>query len=393
MNKIAVFTSHPIQYQAPLFRKMAESGDVAVTVYFYLDDRKQRFDKEFGKEFQWDIPVLAGYKNIFLKNYSPKPSSNFWGQINPGVMSKIRKNGYDAVLVFGWNSFSNWLVFLTAFLAGIPVILRGENPLNQENLKSNWKIKIKKLVLGWLFRHVRAFLSIGKENAAFYKFYGVPDKKLFFAPYAVDNDRFTTASRKLTGSCESIRLRLGMPKDAVVILFAGKLIGKKRPQDLIKAFGLLNSKSINNNSYLLFVGDGELRPALEAYVHDQKIQNVKFTGFKNQSEIPEFYSISDILVLPSGAGETWGLVVNESMCFGIVPVVSDVVGCGPDLVRSHENGFIFKFGDIEALSKILSELVLNKEKRQKFSERSAAIISAYTYDRDLEALRAVLKQL
>ena len=320
MHKIAVLVSHPIQYQAPLFRKIAERPEIDLKVYFAWDNRGA-LDKEFGKNILWDIPLIEGYRHDFLKNYSPYPSSKFLGQINPGVVRKISKENCDAILIFGWNSFTNWLGFLIAFWRGIPVLLRGENPLNQERLKSGWKIKVKKVVLGWLFRHVSALLYIGEENKRFYQFYGAPTEKLFFAPYAVDNDRFLTASENLKPKRQRLREELGVGPENLVILFAGKLIPKKRPMDLLRALELLTTNYLPPTTHLLFVGDGELRPELKEYVSEKKIPNVKFLGFKNQTEMPEVYAISDIFVLPSGTGETWGLAVNEAMCFGVVPIV------------------------------------------------------------------------
>ena len=389
MHKIAVLVSHPIQYQAPLFRKIAERPEIDLKVYFAWDNRGA-LDKEFGKNILWDIPLIEGYRHDFLKNYSPYPSSKFLGQINPGVVRKISKENCDAILIFGWNSFTNWLGFLIAFWRGIPVLLRGENPLNQERLKSGWKIKVKKVVLGWLFRHVSALLYIGEENKRFYQFYGAPTEKLFFAPYAVDNDRFLTASENLKPKRQRLREELGVGPENLVILFAGKLIPKKRPMDLLRALELLTTNYLPPTTHLLFVGDGELRPELKEYVSEKKIPNVKFLGFKNQTEMPEVYAISDIFVLPSGTGETWGLAVNEAMCFGVVPIVSDTVGCGPDLVDGGVNGFVFPLGDYKKLTEQILSLVEGKEKLKQFSEKSLQKIKEYSYERDIEALLGAL---
>ncbi len=124
-HKLAVLTSHPIQYQAPLFKKLVERPEVDLTVYFCWDfGVKEEYDVEFGKKIKWDIPLLEDYKYKFLKNFSLKPSSKFWGQINFGITNELRKNNYDAILVFGWNSFTNWLFFLTSFWHKTPVFLR-----------------------------------------------------------------------------------------------------------------------------------------------------------------------------------------------------------------------------------------------------------------------------
>lgn len=396
MKKIAVLTSHPIQYQAPLFQKLAKEPDIDLTVYFCWDFgvKKESYDAEFGKKLSWDILLLNGYRHEFLKNYSLNPSSEFWGQINFGVIKKLRENKYDAIIVFGWNSFTNWLVFLTSFWHKTPIFLRGENPLNQEFLKSRWKIKIKKTVLGWLFRRVSAFLYIGEENKKFYQFYGASEKKLFFCPYAVDNERFIKSAQDLRLKIKDLRVDLGINEKDVVVLFVGKLIEKKRPMDLLGAYEMLvKGKMSKVKRSLLFVGDGALRPELEKYAEENNLENVNFVGFKNQTELPRYYAMADIFVLPSGAGETWGLAVNEAMCFSLPIIVSDIVGCGPDLIKQGENGFIFPVGDIERLSFYLKDLAEDDSKRKSFGEKSFEIIQNYSFKKDIEGILETLNSL
>ncbi len=391
MKTLAILTSHPIQYQTPLFKKLSEQLEVDLTVYFCWDFgvKKEIFDKEFKNKIKWDIPLLEGYKYKFFKNFSLKPSSSFWGQINPGIITK----NYDAVLIFGWNSFTNWLAFLSAFLTKKPVLLRGENPLNQELSKAKWKIGLKKIILGWLFRHISAFLYIGEENKKFYEFYGVPEKKLFFVPYAVDNDRFVRASNELRARRSELRKKLGIGEKDIVILFVGKLIEKKRPFDLLKAYKKLITQLPTYPITLLFVGDGALRPELEKYIKDNAVKNVIFAGFKNQTELPKYYALSDILVLPSGEGETWGLVVNEAMCFRLPVIISDTVGCGPDLIKQKKNGYIFPLGDIVKLTEYLADFIKNPEKRKKFSEKSFEIIKEYSYENDIKGILKALESV
>lgn len=391
--KLAVLTSHPIQYQAPLFKKLAEHQNVGLTVYFNWNfGVKNDYDREFGKEFKWDIPLLEGYKYKFLKNFSLKPSSGFWGQINPAIINEIYKNKYDAILIFGWNSFTNWLAYLTAFVFGTPVFLRGENPLNQELLKPRWKINIKKIILGTLFKFISAFLYIGEENKKFYQFYGAPKKKLFFVSYAIDNERFMNFSKEQVGNRELLRKELGIGAQDVVIFFAGKLIEKKRPMDLLYAYQQLitNNKQPKEKIYLLYAGDGILRNSLEKYAKENKLENVIFVGFKNQTELPKYYAMADIFALPSGEGETWGLVVNEAMCFGLPTVVSDLVGCGSDLVKNGENGYIFPLGNVEKLSECLKELINDNKKRKLFGKKSFEIIQNYSYEKDIKNIFQVL---
>ena len=392
--RIAILTSHVIQYQTPLFRKFAAMPGIDLTVYFCWDfGVRKTYDAQFGMQIEWDIPLLDGYRYIFLKNRSPKPSSGFWGQVNPSIIRELRKGKYDAILVYGWNSFTNWLAFFTAFIYQTPVFLHGENPLNQERVRNRFKKYLKRAILGWLFTRVSALPYIGEENRKFYKQYGVPDAKLFFTPYAVDNERFMAESYRLASRKSEFKRELGITSSQPVILFVGKFIDKKRPLDLLKAYEKLitdNRQPTTKQPALVFVGDGELRPKLEEYTKKCWLENVHFVGFKNQTELPKYYTLADVFVLPSGTGETWGLVVNEAMCFGLPVVVSDVVGCGSDLVHRNENGFIFRLGNIDELAVCIRKLVESRDRVESFGKRSKEIIARYSHEKDIEGIKEAL---
>ena len=194
--RVAVLTSHPIQYQVPLFQRLGKTPDLDLTVYYCWDFgvKKTGYDKEFGKRIQWDIPILEGYAFQFLRNYSFVPANGFLGLINFGIVGELMRNRYDAVIIFGWNAFTNCLAVFVARMWGIKVLMRGENPLNQELMKPRNKLELKKTVLGTFFKLIGAFLYIGEENRRFYEYYGVPGGKLIFAPYAVENDRLFAAA-------------------------------------------------------------------------------------------------------------------------------------------------------------------------------------------------------
>lgn len=388
-KKLAIIMSHAIQYQTPLLRKLVASEDIDLMVYLNWDfGVKEGYDPEFNVTVKWDIPVLEGYPYKFLKNFSPKPSSNFFGQLNFGIVRELIRNRYDAVLIYGWNSFVNWLVLIVAPIIGTRILLHGESPLNQELQKSKLKRFFKKLLFGTLLKRVSAFLYIGEQNKKFYEYYGISKEKLFFVPYAVDNERFIKTGEELKPKRRELRKKLlGIEDDCPIILFGGKLIEKKRPMDLLRAYELLiTSYKLPLVPTLVFLGDGALRSELEMYASKHNLKDVHFVGFKNQTESPAFYFISDVFVLPSGMGETWGLMVNEAMCFDLPVIVSDVVGCGYDLVKRGENGFVFPLGDIERLAECLF-LTLSGNYRKK----SLEIIKNYSHEKDIEGIRRALK--
>jgi len=244
------------------------------------------------------------------------------------------------------------------------------------------------IVLGYgLFRLVNKFLYIGQQNRNFYLYYGVPSSKLLYAPYTVDNSFFILQANKLRKDKIQLRNHYGFSRESVVILFSGKYIFKKRPLDLLKAFQKLKHLPVT----LLMLGEGELRNEMESFIKEKELKNVFLTGFINQSEISNFYALSDLFVLPSGPGETWGLVVNEAMLFQLPVIVSSTVGCAKDLVKDGQNGFVFEEGNIDQLAESLITLVTDHELRKRAGYLSGEIIASYNYSVMIESIKSELK--
>jgi glycosyltransferase involved in cell wall biosynthesis len=249
----------------------------------------------------------------------------------------------------------------------------------------------KKNILKMLFKRISAFLFIGKQNKNFYKSYGISEEKLFFTPYTVDNKRLQSSYNNLKPKKNNFRARLGIKEEDIVILFVGKFIHKKRPLHLLEAYKkVLNLDKNNNKIHLVFVGEGELRIEMENYINKNNLSYVHLVGFKNQTELPEYYTMSDMFILPSGVGETWGLVTNEAMNFELPIIISDMPGSGYDLVKDGENGYMFQLGNIDDLSNKIFKLVKDKEKREKFGEKSFEFIKNYNYEKDVEGILKAL---
>ena len=371
--KVAVLLSRPGPAGSP-FKKMAECSLIDLMVYYCSDT------DPFGRK-------MTNSGALFLNGYCYK----FLKWFNLGVIKELFINRPDIIVIYGWNTPTFWLTYLTAFFKKIHFVMVSENPLNQELLKNKWKQKIKKLILPSFFKRVNGFLYIGLENRKFYKHYGVPDKKLFFFPFAVDNDYLISVRESLMPKRDELRKALGIKVDDVAILFMGRLIEKKRPMDLLQAYReLLNRQP---KTHLIFVGDGILGKELVQYVRLHNLKRVHLVGFKDQYELEKYYAMSDIFVLPSGIGETWGFVVNEAMCFGLPVVASDIVGSAKDLVKQGENGFIFSCGDIAELSRYLEHLIKNLDQRKLFGEKSMEIVKQYSYEKNTDGILGVLEYI
>ncbi|OIQ18389.1 MAG: hypothetical protein BM556_09005 [Bacteriovorax sp. MedPE-SWde] len=353
-KKVFYLLSHPIQYQSPLMREISTLENLDLTVLFCSEEgATEYFDRQYGRKIKYDTPLLQGFNFVFLKNYSPFPSvfNNLYGLINFGVLKKLYKDKPDLLVVHGWSYLTHIMAIIFASLLGIKVALRSENPYHQEIKKRKHILFLKKILLGsLLFKCIDYFLYIGNKNKEFYRFYNIPESKCFFAPYCIDNNFFKERAIKDKEERTSLRSQFNITEEDHAFLFVGKLISKKRPLDIIEALNKVKNRSFK----LILVGDGELKDEVSRLMEEYGLSDkVILTGFINQSELPKYYSIADSFILPSGQGETWGLVVNEAMCYGLPIVSSSTVGSSFDLV-TPKTGESFTEGNIEELSKILS---------------------------------------
>jgi len=306
--------------------------------------------------------MLSGYASRFLPTRPAKAEiGRFRGARIGSLKSLFRSQGITALLINGWFPQAYWQAAFQAHRAEIPVLLRGEtNDLRQ----IPWfKDIAKRRLLRSLFGRISLCLTVGLANRRFYLKYGVPESKLGAAPYCVDNEHFSAAAKSFVMQKAELRKMWEIPRDGMCFLFCGKLIEKKRVHDLVRAFEMLLAKQaqlgVKGPIHLLIAGDGPLRKKIQQKADQlRKVAGrtcVTFAGFLNQTEIPKAYAVADCLVLPSDAGETWGLVVNEAMSCGLPAIVSDQVGCGPDLIDSGVTGDLFPMGDVQRLAIVMAE--------------------------------------
>ncbi len=392
MKRALVFlNSHPIQYFAPLYREIEKSDFYDFEVWYCSKHGLEaEFDRQFGTSVKWDIPILEGYRHRFLRNRSPRPSIyGFWGLVNLALIKQLwRLPRQSIVVVHGWAYFSHWLCCFFAWLFGHSLCIRGESPLSHESSRLGLVSNLRKFLLRYgLFRLAGRFLFIGNQNRLFYQHYGIRDNKLLFTPYSVDNERFQHDAKALLPQKKSLRRQIGLTEGAFVILFTGKFIDKKHPLDLLSAIAKIPDTQV----MAVFVGEGVLRPEMEAFILDNNLQErVILTGFINQSVISRYYAASDIFVMCSGIGETWGLAVNEAMNFSLPVIVSDLAGCSDDLVEENKNGFTYPCGDSQYLAnKIGLIITMSDAERTKLGAFSRNRIDGYSYQAIISGLKKI----
>jgi glycosyltransferase involved in cell wall biosynthesis len=346
-TRLGVISTHPIQYHSAWFRALGVRPELDLHVYYcHKATPREQAAAGFGVEFDWDVPLLEGYPHTFLKNVAASPGhGGFRGFDTPEIEEVIRRREYDAVLVNGWHYKSAWQAIRSCWKWKVKVMVRGDSHLHTP--RSIVKRALKAFTYRRFIPRFDACLAAGQWSREYFLRYGARDERIFLVPHAIDSKRFQSEAEHLEPSRSELRTEKGLEENAIVFMFSGKFIPKKRPLDFVR--GIECAAQRHPQIQGLMVGDGPLRVACEHLVQERKIP-IRFTGFMNQSQIIKAYVACDALVLPSDGGETWGLVVNEAMACARPCIVSDRVGCGPDLVIPQETGDIFPLGNIEALA-------------------------------------------
>lgn len=380
-RRIGFLVSHPIQYYAPIFRELARRCDL--TVFFaHRQDAAGQGKAGYGVAFDWDVDLLSGYESRFLTNVARVPSTQtFAGCNTPEIADRIAEGRFDAFVVPGWSLRSYWQAVRACRRARVPVMVRGDSQLAGQ--RKGAVGRVKGVVFPHMLKQFDACLYVGQRNRDYLEHYGVPAKRLFFSPHCVDNDAFRRASDAARGAAGE-----GANGSRRRVLFVGRLVDSKRPMDVVQAVARLVSEGQPVD--LVIAGAGELQGRMEEAARAAGV-DARFLGFVNQSQLPSVYASSDVVVLPSIAIETWGLVVNEAMACGMPAVVSDAVGCGPDLIQPGATGAVAPLGDVPALAtSIASVLALDPRlTRQALAERMEIYSPARAADGVLEAADAL----
>ena len=374
--RLAAVASHPVQYHAPLFQQLAANPAVELTV-FYGDDRSVagEVDEGFGRTVSWDRPLLEGYSSVMLRRVAE--DAGLFGRLASelSIVVHLWRGHFDAVFIHSYATRLSLLAYVGALLSGTPVLLRTES--EQLRPRPAWINVVKMLLLKPLLAMTAAVLVIGEANRRFYDGLGVRRERHFFTPYSVDNAFFMRERRGADPARANRRRAHGWSEDVVVVGFSGKLVPGKGVDVLIDAIAILQRDGLAAG--LLVIGDGPERATLEERVRARGLKWTAFDGFRNQSELALSYVCLDIFVLPSRS-ETWGLVLNEAMIFGLPVIATDRTGAALDVIEAGANGHVVPVDDAGALADALRTLVTSPARRLEFGRRSEAIVRRYSYN-------------
>ncbi len=367
-RRLLIIATHPVQYQAFWYASLAKVASLEVEVFYGMIPDAAQQGTGFGVSFHWDVPLLDDYSWRVVTNRALQPSlSAFAGCNTPEIALDIWRAKPDVVLITGWHSLLLVQALVACRLLRVPTLVRGDSNVLAPRSGARHFLQTR------LLRQYSGFLAVGELNQRLYERANIEPDRIFFCPHFVDNTRYMDAASS-TPSIDQ-KMRFGLSGGSTCFLFAGKLIEKKRPMDFVKAVEIA-AKRVPTIVGMI-VGAGEQFERIRDYVIRHRVP-VKLVGFLNQLEMTSAYSAADCLVLPSDYAETWGLVVNEAMASGRPAIVSDQVGCRPDLVVDGSTGWSFPFGSVEALAARLVDAADRELLRRMGQEAMRRVATRYS---------------
>lgn len=385
MKRIAIISTHPIQYYAPLFALMAEQPGLEIMVFYTWGESclGEKYDPDFGKLIEWDIPLLKGYNYNFVTNISLNQGSHYFkGIINPTLNQEIESWCPDVIWVYGW-AFDSHLKAMRHFKGKLPVWFRGDSTLLDEPKGFSLKKMARRMFLKWVYRHVDKAFYVGTHNKAYFKKHGLKESQLVYAPHAVENKRFEDESGEKTIRALEWRKKLGFSESDLVILFAGKFESKKSPKFILELSAQISSPRVK----FLMVGNGILEAELKSNAKNDT--RFVFLDFQNQSQMPLLYRLADLFILPSlGPGETWGLAINEALASGTKVLASEFCGGAIDLINDY-NGLLFNPNS--ELYKARNYIIEHHDLLKEPMKQKTSLISNHSYQEILKTLNSEIK--
>jgi glycosyltransferase involved in cell wall biosynthesis len=379
--RTAIVAVAPAPYRDRLFAQLAARPNLETRVFFLQPRDSLR---------NWTEAELR-YPAEFVPCLTPESCYRFpvAGAVNPSLVSRLAAFQPDCILQYGHSFWSQFAVMLWAKRRGIPYLLRCDSNLgNRERRRDGGNRRLGTLssaVLRYFAKRAAGVVSIGTANDQYWDYFGVEPRRRFFAPFAVDNDRFQRDVQLHRQNRTAIRKEFGLRESHRVLLFAGRFVAPKNLERLLRAWQTVDA----TGATLWLVGSGPLESKLRGMADDR----VVYTPFLANNDMAKIYSAADALILPS-TFEPWGLVANEAMACGLPLLLSTACGCAPDLIENGENGWSFDpTANNEMCDAVQSFFEAPSDRLEAMGKRSTVIVDKWHYRYAIEGLESAFQSV
>ena len=378
--RVAVLSELPTPYRWPLFQRVAARPGLDLTVLFYS---RTEADRDWGL----DVASDDGPRVEFLpgRAFHVRGKRSLFFHWNPGIGRRLREGGFDAVVIPGWSMPTSLAAAWTCRRRGIPYVVFSET--NDLSPRAAWLRAIKRIVLRPVIGGASAWLATGSASARFLERHGAAPAGIHRFANTPDVDALSAAIDARRVDRAATRAALGVPDDAPLAVFVGRLIGVKGVATLVDAQARV--EAAGSPLWTVVVGDGAEGDSLRRRAREHSIRRMVFAGARRPLELPAIWAAADLFVLPS-LHEPWGVVVNEAMAAGLPVVLSDRVGAAPDLLVEGETGRGFCAGDADALAAALIDLASSAESRERMGAEARRRVAGWGYGPSVHGFEAAV---
>lgn len=380
LEKITVVSNLIYPLRVPLFNYLSQNKDYNFIFIFLrktLGNRRWNIEREDIK-FKYlvspsvEIPIKG--KDYFALIF------------NPLILFDLIKTKADVFISIGWAYPANWLVFIFARLTGRKFILWNESTLNEDS----WRRNLSRWLIELIVKYSDAFLSSGIKAKEYLVSLGADANKVTVLGNAIDNELYKRECKSFLGK-SALKKNLKITTDDFVVTYIGRFERVKGLDLLLEAFQA--SVQANTKLKLLLIGYGPLKEELEGKIKDLELEGkITLLGPFEREELIKYYSISDLVILPSYS-ETWGYVVNEALASSVPVVASSAVGSAIDLIQNGKNGFIFRKGDKKALSDTILKVSRDKYLQKELRSNCYKMVSKFNYFHMAQQVSNLLKKV
>ena len=335
--KVVILTNIAAPYRVQQFGRLCSGSRHEYLFYFCAVSEPNR---------QWRPPETYEFPHEFL-HARPHTFLGGYSYFIPRFLFKLLCERPRAVIVCGF-SLQLLLARVYGWLRGASVIVWSDSNILDEGRLPIWRTVLRRL----LVRGIGGAIACSRLGMEYFGWLGVAKDRIAVSRYV--NDAVSVRERAQSWLAARIgeRYRLGLPGDALVLLFVGRLEAHKGVVELLNAFASVREEA-GYDLRLLLVGDGPLRDSLGRMVAERHLSgSVTFAGFQSYEEMPRFYALADLVVVPS-LREPYGLVVNEAIAVGIPVLCSRLVGAR-DLLEDGRRGVLFDPHDAREFRSSLS---------------------------------------
>jgi glycosyltransferase involved in cell wall biosynthesis len=359
--KVAVLNNIIAPYKIPLFNSLAKNKNIDIDVLFLSRTAHNRRWKTqlYEKDMHFRYRILPCLRIPFFF----KEKIEYI--INPTFLYHLFRKRYDVIITSGWVDMSCHMTYLLSSLFGYKYIIWSESTVNEPSIQRT----LTRPFVQWIVRHASGYIATGSRSKAYLVTLGADVKKIAVAYSTVDVAHFLRKSIMSLDEKNTMKENLHIPSKNSIILFVGQFIKRKGIAILLRAFREIHRSDVS----LMLLGYGQEEEHIRTFMKDYPELSISIIPHIEVDEMPKFYGMADIFLLPS-AEETWGLVVNEAMASGLPVIVSNKVGCASDLVRNGENGYVFNSGRYIDLRDSIIRLLENKKLRLRMGENSRALV-------------------